>query len=72
MIVTHRSGKFKTRIEIDWNNFDPFLAEDWCRENFKYKEEWISRGIRRADWDYDWYFYFKNLKDATMFMLKWS
>jgi len=72
MKISRRTGKFKTRVEIDWNYIDPWCAEDWCRENFKYRDEWISRGIKRAVHDVDWYFYFKNEKDAMMFMLRWA
>lgn len=40
------------------------LAHDWCKETLVGKERWVLAGPN------NWYF--KNEKDKTMFLLKWS
>lgn len=68
-----RQGKFKHRFEIDWNEQDPLLAGRWCWENFgQPTKTWFRRGIRNAELDYTWYFYFVNEKEANAFALKWA
>lgn len=73
MKYSTRPGKFKYRLEIDWNDRDPLVAGRWCWENFgPAGRQWIRRGIRHRELDYTWYFYFINEKDANAFVLKWA
>jgi hypothetical protein len=72
MIVTERPGKFKTRIEIDWNYYDPTHLDRWCMKNFNWQKDFIYKAIRNADYDYNHYYYFRCQKNAMMFILKWS
>jgi hypothetical protein len=71
-IVTHRPGKFKFRVEINWNDYDPYICYKWCERHIDIRKNWFRKDIRHGDLDYTFYFYFKQATDATMFVLKWS
>jgi hypothetical protein len=71
MIISKRSGKHKARVEVDWNKQDPYHLTNWCKQTFKSKT-WFAKYIRNNDFNYTFYYYFVNPKDATMFILRWS
>lgn len=58
-ILNKKYWPHQTRIE---GNFSVDELEGWCYNN-----------IKRPDWrNVGYYFVFRNGRDATMFMLRWS
>jgi hypothetical protein len=78
MLVTKRKSKYKTKVEFpkdwDWTNATTaatrsVIMREWCEGRF-------GPGGRKSRWRFGWTnltstFYFKQEKDATMFVLRW-
>ena len=71
MIVAERKSKYKTKITV------PGLAGDREKEIISWCEESFGPGGRKWRWRFGWMkedstFYFKDERDASIFMLRWS
>jgi len=71
MITTERKSKYKHKITIpDLKISQEEEMINWCEQTF-------GPGGRKWRWRFGWIkqdstFYFKNPKDAMMFVLRWS
>jgi hypothetical protein len=71
MIVAERKSRYKLKVTI--SNVTTTVKNEqlkWCENTF-------GKGGRKKRWRYGWIqadttFYFREPKDATMFMLRWS
>lgn len=81
MLVTSRKSKYKTKVEFpaeldgkwNWNNASRSARSDEMR---KWCEDRYGAGGRKNRWRFGWTtktatFYFREGKDATMFVLRW-
>jgi len=72
-VITQRPGKFQTRVEINWNDHDPWDCYDWCKKHIGVGGKWIRKFFcHSVDDDAYFYFYFKQPQVAVMFMLRWA
>ena len=72
MIITERKSKYKHKVifEPRWANSEHRPIQEWCEKTF-------GPGGRKNRWRFGWTdvnstYYFKNSKDATIFLLRWS
>ena len=75
MILTERKSKYKTKVIMPLETTRAADRKEvemraWCEQAY-------GPGGRRERWRYGWTqqditFYFRNQKDATMFVLRWS
>ena len=72
MIITERKSKYKHKVifEPRWANSEHRTILEWCGISF-------GPGGRKNRWRFGWTdvnstYYFKNSKDATIFLLRWS
>lgn len=72
MQIVKRPGKFQWRAEIDWNDYDPWDVSNWCKKYIKDRSSWFRKDIKNAEYDWTFYFYFKQDTDLTLFTMKWS
>lgn len=71
MIVAERKSKYKTKITV------PFTTGRRETEIISWCEESFGPGGRKYRWRFGWInedstFYFKDAKDASVFMLRWA
>jgi ABC-type thiamine transport system substrate-binding protein len=70
MILHERKSKYKHKITVPRNSQHGHGMREWCEQSY-------GKGGRKQRWRFGWVqsdntFYFKNGKDAMMFVLKWS
>jgi hypothetical protein len=72
-----KKSKFKIKVECDWGKHDPYMLDRWCNEKFgppsrasRWRRGWIGHSYH--DENTKEFFYFRNHRDATLFILKWS
>lgn len=72
MVVTERKSKYKHKVTFEprWANSEHRPIMEWCEKMF-------GPGGRKYRWRFGWTnvnstYYFKNSKDASMFLLRWG
>ena len=69
MLVSERKSKYKTKVMFKGSGQSHSQMHEWCTEKF-------GPGGRKFRWRRGWIeenttFYFRNQKDASMFILRW-
>ena len=72
MIITERKSKYKHKVifEPRWADQEHRPIQQWCEKTF-------GPGGRKMRWRFGWTnvnstYYFRNPKDLSMFILRWS
>lgn len=66
---------FPYKVFVKMDSVESDHINDWCRERFgpdSFQGQWDVSYEDDSPYNYNLFYYFKNEKDATLFLLKWG